>query len=416
MSSRNSAYLIFVAILFIFNPLHGQKTFREGYITKNNGQTLSGLVEWKSGQGTPEFCVFKRFEIAVEIKFTAADLNNFGYLNGNRYESIRTNGKNEFYEVLVQGTLSLYKKDSKYFVKKNGSDLSELKNGTSLIKANGKELEFNNLKDLLGYYTENRVTLPDEKDIYKNVVGIVIEFNNVTSAKYIAYKQAYSLKQVNTSLRTGADFRRIGVTAGMNIYTQYAKTGSNVSVFVPKATPEYTFTFGVTYETLLSRKNDHLNLRIDLLYMKQNFYSYSEGMLSSEIIRDDAFSEFSALKIPVLFQYSFNSGKVVPFLSAGFSGMILLNKDYYHIREAEQSYWHGIFTSEDRNIEFRSAELSGIGGAGVKIRMFNNMRLSLIAGAEFGSGIYKQSQSAAIGVVQLKQHSLQKFILVGVTF
>jgi hypothetical protein len=416
MSSRNSAYLIFLAILFIFNPINGQKTFREGYITKDNGQTLSGLVEWKSGQGTPELCVFKRFEIAVEFKYSAADLNNFGYLNGNRYESVKINGKNEFYEVIIQGSLSLYKKDSKYFVKKNGSDLSEIKNGASRIKTDGKELEFNNLKDLLGYFTENRITLPAEKDIKRDLVSIVTEFNKITSAKYIAYKQDYSSRPGNTSLRTGADFRRIGITAGMNIYTLYATAGANTSVYLPKATPEYTYTIGATYETLLSRKNDHLNLRIDLLFLKQNFYSYSEGMLSSEIIRDDAFLEFTALKVPVLFQYSFNSGKVIPFITAGFSGMVLLDKDYYHIRESEQSYWHGIYTSEDRKIEFRSTELTGIAGAGVNIRMFNDMKLSLMAGAEFGSGIYKQSQSASIGLVQLKQHSIQKFILVGVTF
>lgn len=420
MSSRTFYYLTFLAISFaisfILNPVYGQKLYREGYVTKSNGQTLSGLVEWKSGQGTPEVCVFKRFEIAVEVKYTAAELISFGYLNGNRYESVKTDGKSEFYEVLVQGALSLYKKGSRYFVRKSGLDLTELKNGKSGIKAEGKELEFNNLKEQLGYFTENRINLPDEKYITKELVNIIADFNRTTSGNYIAYRQEYSARPINTSLRSGADFRRFGVTAGMNIYSLTATVKSNVGVFIPKPNTEYAFTGGLTYESLLSRKNDHLNLRIDLLFLKQTFYSYSEGTLSSAIIRDDAFYEFTAVKVPVLFQYSFNSGKVVPFITAGASGMILLNKDYYHIRESELQYWHHVYTSEDKNIELRSTELTGIAGAGLKIRMFNNLKFSIMGGAEFGSGIYKQSQSASVGLVEFKQHSIQKFIMVGMTF
>ncbi|HEX2977488.1 MAG TPA: hypothetical protein VHO68_16260 [Bacteroidales bacterium] len=415
MSSKYSISLLFIVSSLIINPVQAQKIFREGYITKNNGQTIQGLIEWKSGQGTPASCVFKRFEIAVEVKFSADDITDFGYNDGNRYESIVNEGKKEFYEVLVKGGLTLYSKGSRYFARKTDTGFLELKNDVSFDSPKG-QLRFNSLKDLMAYLTEEKINIPEEKDIKKDLFIIVTEFNK-TSGGYIAYKQNYTARPLtNVSLRSGKDYRRYGFSAGMNVYTLSAAVKSNVSAFVPNASAEYAFTGGLTFESMLSRKNDHLNLRIDLLFLKQNFYSYSESTLSSQIMRDDAFYEFSAVKVPVSFQYSFNSGKVVPFLTAGVSGMLILKNDYLHVREAEIPYYHRVYTTEDKNIKFKNTEITGLAGAGIRFRVFNDLRLSLTGGVEFGSGIYKQNQTAAIGLVEFKQHSIQKFILAGITF
>jgi len=108
--------IVLIAVFFtlVLNPALCQKLFREGYVIKPNGDILNGLVEIKNGKNIPSECVFKRFEIAVQVNYKPGEIKEFGYRNGNRYKSVILDDKETFVEVVVDGIITLYKKGSRY--------------------------------------------------------------------------------------------------------------------------------------------------------------------------------------------------------------------------------------------------------------------------------------------------------------
>jgi hypothetical protein len=146
--------------------------------------------------------------------------------------------------------------------------------------------------------------------------------------------------------------------------------------------------------------------------MRQTFYSYSEKTESFIFIRDDAFYEFTALKVPLMFQYSLGGMRVVPFVNGGVGAMVLLQDDYIHIRESEwENYGKpAVYITEDRKLTFAPYELSGIAGAGIKLRLINTINLRIEGRIEFGAGPLQNDNSV------FKQSSTQQSVLLGISF
>ena len=106
-----------------------RKYFRDGYIVKKTGESLSGLVEYSTKKDIPSICTFKRFDIARTVVYSPDEILAFGYRNGNRYESRQVNGKVTFLETIVTGKIVLYQNGAKYYLDKDHLGLIELKNG-----------------------------------------------------------------------------------------------------------------------------------------------------------------------------------------------------------------------------------------------------------------------------------------------
>jgi hypothetical protein len=398
---------IFIAVIFTSISLtsFSQKIFREGYITRNNDEVITGLVEYTQGKSIAKECVFKRFEIASEIKYNADQIKNFGYQYGSKYESINNSGKNEFYEVLVSGEINLYKKGSKYYLTKNKNNLIELSDGPIEYIVNNEKRKSEDLVSFLQIITDNKIDI-GEKIILKDIVPVISAFNKKAGNSYQVFNNSFSKKSLmSASFRAGKENTGFGITTSLYSYSLLLQHfGSD---FVPVFDSRQILYGGLTWEKLLSGKDDHVKLRIDLLFTKQHLYSYSEKELSSiNSFRDDSFLEFSALKLPVTIQYSFTSGRIVPFTGAGISYSQFLSHSYLHVRET-QAYSY-IYTSEDRNLVVRNGEFSFLFTGGLKIRILNEMKLSIQAGIEIGQGLFTRQNL-------YKVRSSQTFIQIGLT-
>ena len=404
-------------LFLIFNPVFCQKIFRDGYIIKNNGEILEGLVEYKNNQKIPSSCIFKRFDIAVKVPYKSNEIKAFGYINGRRYESRKIDGNNCFIEVLVSGNITLYCKGSKFFLEKRPSGLVELNTGSIDYSVNSEKNEFNNLNSFLKYITEGLiVNIKERINPKKDLVPIIAEYNKKSGNPFVVYNQEFSeIMLLSESLRSGVNRNRFGIYTGINLYSLKVKPWA--TNYVPEPIPEYTIAPGVTYERTISRRNDKLSLRTDLMFLKQTFYSYSEKTTSNYIYRDDAFFEFTGLRLPLLLQYSFTSHGIIPYLNAGVSYTFFINKNYLHIRETEcLLYGHDILTNEYNDISFNAGEISGLLGAGLKIRIVNNIKLNFQGRIEFGQGIFENNDDSKSDVYKFNQYSFQPTFLVGITF
>ena len=387
----------------------GQTVFRTGYIIKKNGQVASGLIKYSLNQDVPEVCVFKYFDIALEMKYGPEEINEFSYIRGNRYVSKTSDKKTSFYEILVSGEINLYLKGSKYYVERGTSGLIQVTKGKIEYYDSKGTKTFNNVSSLLSYLTGIKTTdNKASKDKKEDLQQEIIEFNNRLGKPYFVYSRTYSEnKLLNESFHAGANRNKFGINAGVNIYKLMLKPkkGQNVG----SLNPEYSATGGVSYERVLSKKNDRLTFRADMLILKQEFYSYFEGQPSGVIVREDSFYGFTAIKVPLQFQYSFSSGKLVPYLSAGASVTRFITSNYHHIKEIEYST-HEISTLEDSNMKFRGQEICGVISAGIRMRIKGFTNLNIQGQFEIGNGLFQTEK------FQYIQNSIQPTILIGFIF
>ena len=409
-------YTLVLILLFFFSAeMFSQKIFREGYIVKKTGESFTGLVEYAPDKSIPSACHFKRFDIAVEITLYPGDLKAFGYKNGKRFESLSIDGKESFYETIVKGELTLYLKGSKYYIQKIDGFPVELKSGKLTLKEGETLHEFNSPAELLRFLTSGKeVRIKEKLNLKTDVVPVVVEYNSKSDRSFNVFNREFSEKELTSQAwRSGVNRNKFGVKGGVSSYSLSIVSNSKSTGYLPTSVSNIGPIFGMSYERVLSRKSDRFVVRIDLLIQKQAFYSYSEGTSSSVYqYRDDAFFGFTGLKVPVLFEYSINGNRVIPFINGGFSSTFLIKKDYLHINEIEYPT-KDIYTSQDQNMGFNSLELGLVAGAGVKIRLLNKISLTLEGRFEYGSGPFKVNYLVNSA---FKENSNQYSIVLGLNF
>lgn len=70
-------------------------------------------------------------------------------------------------------------------------------------------------------------------------------------------------------------------------------------------------------------------------------------------------------------------------------------------------------------MNFNSGEISGVGGVGIRTRLFNNINLNLHGRVEYGSGFFVNVHSDKAGAAKKNpyvQNSMQATFLIGITF
>jgi hypothetical protein len=409
---------IIVLLLFsliISGNLFSQKVFRDGYIIKNSGESVSGLIGFSPDGKIPSTCNFKRFDIAQLITYGPAQLKAFGYENGKRYESLEIDGKISYYETLLKGELSVYSKGSRYYLKKGDLPPAEVRDGKNSWSVEGTQKEFSSLTELIKYITEGtKVDIADALVLKKDLIPVVSAYNRESGKPWTEFNRSYSEKEISLlAWKSGVNQNRVGIIGGINNYILKI-TPEDEGDFVPDPDCETGLMFGLSFERVISKKSDRLSFRSDLIYLHQNFYSYGERSVPEiRYFTDDVYFEFSAFKLPLFLQYSFTGNRVVPYLNGGISGMFLIGKKYLHVTDIRNYGDDDIFTLEDSYMNLNFFELTAALGAGMKIRITGNTILNIEGRFEFGKGIFNNSTTDNIS---FKQYSLQPSILIGVNF
>jgi hypothetical protein len=400
------------------NGIFSQKIFRNGYVINKDGVSMNGLVEYSPNKGIPAVCSFKRFDIARIVNYSPQDIMAFGYKDGNRYESVVYNNKTVFFEVIVSGRIKLFSKSGTYFLDKDHLGLVELRKGPVTYPPSGAKKEYNTLEEFLADITEGKeLKSSGQFELKDDLIPLVALYNKESGMPYNVFNRTVDKTSISQKASvSGTDKNRFGIMSGINVYKYTFNTGSYRNILYPSE--ESDLTYGITLERIISVKNDRSSLRFDLLYCKQSFYSYNEALSSSEtsIIRNDIFFNFSGLKMPLMFQYSFSGRRIVPYLNAGFAYQYFLTTGYQRIREDESivgSVPGVVYTSEYNDLIFKPGEVSYFSGIGVRAKVFNSMNVHLEGKIEGGNGIFKSRDTSER---DFTQNSLQVTFLFGITF
>jgi hypothetical protein len=92
-------------VLLVLNAclMHAQSGFRDGYILRNSGDTLTGLVDYSLNSRLKAQCRFKRFDIAPVVKYRPGEISGYGFTGGRHFNTEFRKRKTRFSEERTGG-------------------------------------------------------------------------------------------------------------------------------------------------------------------------------------------------------------------------------------------------------------------------------------------------------------------------
>ena len=371
--------IIWLTFVFLTGSLvlNGQAGFRKGYIIKNNGDTLNGLVYYGLDIRFKRSCSFKRFEIMRETTYGPDELIAFGFRNGRYYESKTYENRKIFFECLVKGPVSLY------CVPGRSKSCLYIDHASTGFMKLTKDMRI--LKEITGISTDS---------IHfdaKSITALIRETADTSPMQVKAYNQSpgvnwltdYSVTKTNSIWRIGFtggyQFLKIDIPGGS--LTRFFDEASYNSTYRPAA--------GVFISRKLSKKSDLVSVDLSVLYLEDKYYGYAEYTTASEC-RDYISLEFSAVQVPLSIKFMFGRQKCHPFVKAGAYGSFLFSSSYS--RFAERQFGSEIFT--ERYSDYHLKSDWGIqAGIGLEIPLGHARSISFETGYMHGSQLLIYSVS-----------------------
>lgn len=355
-------------ICFLFNQcMYAQSDFYEGYVIKNNYDTIHGLLKLQERVQNGRECVFMKDPDSDPVKYLPSEILGYRFINGKYYvsetvsfpiDSEKTNKldpvvfdrKNDtfysndsiqaeilpdnegrqvlikklvFLEFLIKGNLDVYlyfenKTTPLYFIKKDKDSLIHLKNTTGIIKNQWNDdysIEKKEYIGILNYF------LNDCEGIQSKVAGV-----NLTNESLIKIARYYHDNTCSNTSDPCIIFEKPNRKVHLSVIPLIGYSRLNVTASGFNTTLDYDFTnqkrvsFGLNLKfSNFQYFNQHLSTQVGIMFHNQKF--------ESEDINTTF--EFNVLEIPVEIDYSFFlNSKVNPFLGLSVNPYYRMNRDF----------------------------------------------------------------------------------------
>jgi hypothetical protein len=379
----NKTLIVFLVLMLAGLYAKGQTGFLPGYIIKNNGDTITGLVFYGTDGKFKNKCRFKRFEILREIAYGPSELRAFGFRNGRRYESKEYKGRNFFFECRIAGYLSLYSgpgnPNGQLYLEHAATGFIKLFKGTNRMKTG---VIFHDFRELLNWLL-NQSGYPgktaDSVDYdAASIVRLIRQTEWQPAQPVQVFKHTPSVNWLKDySFLPGRSSWSFGLTGGYQIVKADVIGNSLTRYFSEAAYDEGSRpSVGFYINYALSKKSGTFSVDLSCLYVSQRYYGYAEYTTISEC-RDELFFSYSALQMPLSFKISIGRNRIRPFIKAGVYGSFLLGSDYK--RYAERQFGSEIYTDWFSDFHLKN-EFGLQGGMGIEIPVGLARRISLEAG------------------------------------
>lgn len=336
-----------ITLLLIVNYSFGQNNWEPGYIIKHDNDTVYGFIDNRDSRSNSMRCFFRELETEDTETYYPDELIAYSYIDGKYFisKSIEylESGNPVFLEFLINGELNIYhlqKDGSRFFAEKNGK-IHELKNTEKIFSIDGKAYQKDNKEyvGVLNYLLEDADMQTDIKSSIlksKSLIKIAKKYHEqvCTKEKCIIYERKANIVDVHFGIHYGLSLNKLNF--GNIIESDFA-----IGQFYG-----CRFEFNNLFEWI-----DNLNLIAEITYQRFTNYSlnnFSElpGSYVSYNNRDyyltnneygidflggqeklDVNLKADAVKIPVIFKYSFLKGKNSPYIGTGISTIYILSQN-----------------------------------------------------------------------------------------
>lgn len=315
--------------------LSAQGDFREGYVVKQNGDSISGWVLYRSPKLNYKKCIFKKSRKSAREEFMPDDLGAYGFYEDKRFESkilpLDTQSNNSvFVEVLVKGTASLLFHNDIFYIQKDGVLKALILTEKLIDNESGKFVKKN--KEYIGVlnvlFGDCGLSANETKYEEIQLVNLTQNYNRCKGRVGVFYKKELPVTKF-----------------GFQVFTGFAISNLAIESLTPTFGASQSALGGFSLDFSAPRINDRLFFTLEGLYSSSIYQNYIETLKSGTTIRIDDVIEISVVKIPLGLKYNLAKDNRAPYFKLGLVQYINLKSQLKTIREVESS---GLVTTDIR--------------------------------------------------------------------
>ncbi len=362
--------IFFLGILEIFS----QSDYREGYIIKNNHDTIYGLLDYRGNIGNSKKCSFKINTNSEKQEFLPNDLLAYRFIDGKYYISkLVKNGDLEehlFLEYLINGIVSIYYyrdySGEHYLIDKGDSKLYELKNEEKEVYVNDIRY-FKASKEYIGmlkFAFKESPSISQKVDNislnHKSLVNITREYHNeiCVDEECIIYEKQLPKRK-----------SKFGPVIGLSLFSMhevYDLQGDWVNLHNAQFGDKIIPSIGLFYKVNMPYINEKFFFQYVGTYSHlklSSSVSYEEPIYHMNIIDVVAYSHH-AFNNSFAFKYAFLKGGFRPTLHAGGFVNYFFLSDFYQSGEVTFSWGESYYKNETTESPFSKLDYGLIAGLG----------------------------------------------------
>jgi hypothetical protein len=310
------------------NNILSQPDFRRGYIIKNCGDTLWGLVNFTGNPGCSKRCLFKADPLSEPDEYFPEQIKAYGIENAKLYVSKQIKSakgvKNVFLECLVAGKISLFYlqgEDGEMFYIEKDTLLSELSNAEIREERGGSTFsrKSNYYKGMLKYYMKDcpEMTTKILSADYdkKSLIDLSLDYQQrmCKREQCVVYEKQIPKAQLF-----------FGVDGGYGIQSLHYYFAGEDNIFFHLQSDYYAFGEILGRVTLDEKQKAFFQLNMGFSTAKfkgSNLYNESASAYQDIDYRYDCF--ISGVQLG----YRMLNSKLKPYVTAGIPFQIILTED-----------------------------------------------------------------------------------------
>lgn len=355
--------VVFIAFAFCFTKTcFSQENFKKGYIIKSDGDTLSGLVDYREGFRSYRICQFKSVFDQSVATYTPDDIRGYGMINGKTFQSKKiteANGvlKNVFLDMKIIGFVTLYKYEYVFYVQKSSDSLQRLSNDKSQQLIDGKQVvRYTNqhiavLSTMLFDCIALRERTQKVPFVERQITTLIEDYNACQSVAQTVVEASKSWAKVMVGLTGGVHFSRLEIasrsSADRRLDGSYDVTNTPF--------------FGATFDLSSPRLTERLSFHGAVMYLHPKYrmdHTTGTSVTQVEIATNQ-------IKIPVGFRYTFRGEPAAPYLNLGISSTF----NFSSTSTWDQKFRNGTSQYETNLWTMRTNQMGLWGGVGIAISL-----------------------------------------------
>jgi hypothetical protein len=382
-----------------------QSDFRNGYIIKNDNDTLHGLIDYRGVKSNARKCVFKKDPNSESHVFTPGELTGFQFMNSKYYVSKFINAGSApeqlFVECLIKGIVGIYYyrdfDGEHYLIEDKDGRLYELKNDKREVVV-GDSKYYKESKEYVGVLkavlkdsptTSRRVESMDLN--HKSLVNIVHDYHNEVCRDQDCLSYTTKLPRSKS---------RLGVVVGLNRLS-ISETGEFSDDFFYLKNSRFESriypSIGIFYKVNMPFIDERLHFQYEGTYSRASLTttnSVIEPLYNLNYINDIRLVQ-SAFNNVGFFKYEFPGGQLRPTFQVGAFMKYIFSTNYQRNQEVKIPSGDTFSTSSSVDNPFSKFDYGLNLGVGLTSFYLNGKELFLDIRYQRGFGIIESLNSNA---------------------
>jgi len=325
-------YLFSFFTLLLSNTLLAQ--FKEGYIIKNNNDTIFGQIDFEGSVKNSDQCKFRALTSGAVNQYSPKDIKAFRFIGSKYFTSavimVDSVPRKVFLEWLIMGKASILSYtpslvNQRYFIQMVNDSLSELQNTYQTKESNGYQYDAFK-KEYIG---ELCYKFNDYPAIFPTIKRAIFSRNELIKIAKLYNEKAGENKEIIVFEKNAKKLKwEVGPSFGY--YSSQLKLNSDIPEKVdPARSISYGLAINLSSFTSVSNYTSVSKLSFGMQLMYCSFlYTYDITGFASYYKTNQLF-KVKNLRIPLQVNYKFSNKKFTPFVSMGVTTYFRLGYTQY---------------------------------------------------------------------------------------